>query len=204
MKQRPGREPGHRRPAPDTLRLLQQFINTYNIERHHLGLRTEEFASSADLRRWLVQHRLLPRGAAVRAAEVLRAQEAREALRRLALAHNGRAVDPDAVATLNRLARAARVAVHVGRDGRMRLESHARGVTGALGRLVAAAFTAQIDGTWPRLKACRRCHWAFYDRSKNRSGRWCAMSICGNRAKARAFRSRHRGRGLGAVQSRRD
>jgi predicted RNA-binding Zn ribbon-like protein len=192
VKRRPGREPGRRRPAPAALRLLQQFINTYNIERHHLGLRTEEFASPADLRLWLVQRGLLPRGAAVRAAEVPRAQEAREALRRLALAHNGRAVDPDAVTTLNRLARAARVAVHVGRDGRMRLESHARGVTGALGRLVAAAFTAQIDGTWPRLKACRRCRWAFYDWSKNRSGRWCAMSICGNRTKARAFRSRHR------------
>jgi predicted RNA-binding Zn ribbon-like protein len=204
MKRRPGREPGRRRPAPAALRLLQQFINTYNIERHHLGLRTEEFASSADLRRWLVEHGLLPQGAAVRAAEVPRAQEAREALRRLALAHNGRAVDPDAVTTLNRLARAARLAVHVGRDGRMRLESHARGVTGALGRLVAAAFTAQIDGTWPRLKTCRRCHWAFYDRSKNRSGRWCAMSICGNRAKALAFRSRHRARGPRTVQSRRD
>ena len=183
-------EPAHRRPAPDALRLLQQFINTYNIERHHLGLRTEEFASSADLRRWLMNHGLLSRATGVGPADVAQAREVREALRRLALAHNGRPVDLAAVVTLNHLAAESRVVVHVGRDGRMRLESQTGGVTGALGRLVAAAFTAQIEGTWPRLKACRRCHWAFYDRSKNLSGRWCAMSICGNRMKARAYRSR--------------
>ena len=34
--------------------------------------------------------------------------------------------------------------------------------------------------------------WAFYDRSKNRSGRWCSMDSCGNVEKARAFRERNR------------
>ncbi len=193
MKQNGTMEPGRRSPAPGTLRLLQQFINTYNIEREHIGLRTEEFASPADLGRWLVRHGLLARGARVGAVEVRRAQEVREALRRLALAHNGRPMDSTAAALLNRLARDARLAVRLHRDGRMRLEPRAPGVVGALGSLVAAAFMAQMEGTWPRLKACRRCHWAFYDHSKNRSGRWCAMSICGNRAKARSYRSRHRG-----------
>jgi predicted RNA-binding Zn ribbon-like protein len=32
----------------------------------------------------------------------------------------------------------------------------------------------------------------FYDRSKNRSGRWCVMAECGNRAKVRAYRERER------------
>ena len=36
------------------------------------------------------------------------------------------------------------------------------------------------------------CRWAFYDGSKNRSGRWCDMASCGNRMKARAFRERAR------------
>lgn len=185
-------EPGGRRPPPRSLRLLQQFINTYNIERGHIGLRIEEFASPADLRRWLVRHALLARNARVRAFEVRRALEVREALRRLLLAHNGSPMDSTAVGVLNRLAQDARLGVHLRRDGQMRLELGARGLTGALGRLLAAAFIAQIEGTWPRLKACRRCHWAFYDHSKNRSGRWCVMSICGNRMKARAYRSRHR------------
>lgn len=185
-------EPGRREPAPGALRLLQQFVNTYNIEREHIGLRTEEFASPADLRRWLVRHALLPRDARVRAFEVKRAREVREALRRLLLAHNGWPMDSTPVGVLNRLARDARLVVRLQHDGQMRLEPDAAGLTGALGRLLAAAFMAEIDGTWQRLKACRRCHWAFYDHSKNRSGRWCVMSICGNRTKAQAYRSRHR------------
>jgi predicted RNA-binding Zn ribbon-like protein len=34
------------------------------------------------------------------------------------------------------------------------------------------------------------CRWMFYDHSKNRSGRWCQMAECGNRAKVRAYRER--------------
>jgi predicted RNA-binding Zn ribbon-like protein len=50
------------------------------------------------------------------------------------------------------------------------------------------------DGTWSRLKACRAddCLWAFYDGSRNHSAAWCSMASCGNRAKARAYRSRQR------------
>ncbi len=185
-------EPGRRQPAPGALHLVQQFINTYNIEREHIGLRTEEFASPADLRRWLVRHALLPRGAHIEAVEVRRAQEVREALRHLLRAHNGRSMDATAVEVLNRLARDARLVVRLQQDGHMWLESRAPGLVGSLSRLVAAAFMGQIEGTWQRLKACRRCEWAFYDHSKNRAGRWCVMSICGNRMKAQAYRSRQR------------
>lgn len=194
MKHNGSTEPGHRRPAPGTLRLLQQFINTYNIEREHIGLPNEEFTSPDRLRRWLVSHNLLPSRMRIGTSDVRHAQDVREALRRLLLAHNGAPVRPAAVEMLNGVAQEARLMVRLRHDGGMRLESHATGLTGALGRLVAAAFTAQIEGTWPRLKACRRCNWAFYDHSKNRSGRWCVMSICGNRMKARAYRSRHRRR----------
>jgi predicted RNA-binding Zn ribbon-like protein len=48
------------------------------------------------------------------------------------------------------------------------------------------------DDSWQRAKACRAadCHWAFYDRSRNRSGVWCEMAVCGNRTKVRAYRDR--------------
>jgi predicted RNA-binding Zn ribbon-like protein len=36
------------------------------------------------------------------------------------------------------------------------------------------------------------CGWLFFDRSRNRSRRWCAMEDCGNRAKARRFYERRR------------
>jgi len=53
-----------------------------------------------------------------------------------------------------------------------------------------------VEGTWPRLKACANdtCQWAFYDISKNRSGRWCTMDACGNLMKARAYRRRRAAR----------
>lgn len=184
-------EPGGRAPAPRTLRLVQEFINTYNIERSHLGLRTDEFAAPADLRRWLTVRGLLRGSAAVRPDDVRRAVEVREALRRLALAHNRMPATAEAAAALARLARDARLVVRVRPEGTMSLDPDAPGVVGALGRLLAAALVAQMDGTWRRLKACRRCHWAFYDQSRNRSGAWCSMSICGNRVKARTFRTHH-------------
>ncbi|HKC76276.1 MAG TPA: CGNR zinc finger domain-containing protein [Chloroflexota bacterium] len=45
-----------------------------------------------------------------------------------------------------------------------------------------------------RLKICRNetCRWAFYDYSKNRSGAWCTMAVCGSRSKARTYRQRRR------------
>ncbi len=38
------------------------------------------------------------------------------------------------------------------------------------------------------------CGWLFFDSSKNRSRRWCAMEDCGNRAKARRHYRRSRAR----------
>jgi predicted RNA-binding Zn ribbon-like protein len=45
-----------------------------------------------------------------------------------------------------------------------------------------------------RVKQCaaETCGWLFLDTSRNRSRRWCDMSDCGNRAKARAYYERHR------------
>jgi 4-azaleucine resistance transporter AzlC len=62
----------------------------------------------------------------------------------------------------------------------------------ALGTLVAIVYASMESGTWPRLKACRRdvCHWVFWDASRNRSGTWCHMTVCGNRTKTKAYRRR--------------
>jgi hypothetical protein len=61
----------------------------------------------------------------------------------------------------------------------------------------AAAFTAMLDGSWARLKACPReiCGWAFYDRSTNASATWCSMRVCGGRVKAGAYYRRRRAAG---------
>jgi predicted RNA-binding Zn ribbon-like protein len=80
--------------------------------------------------------------------------------------------------------------VAFGEDGLPRLQAVGDGVDRALSGILAAAATAGLDGSWDRLKACRECRWAFYDRSRNRSGAWCAMRICGNRTKNRSYRAR--------------
>lgn len=48
------------------------------------------------------------------------------------------------------------------------------------------------DGLWPRFRTCAnaRCRWAFYDNSRNASGRWCSMDVCGARNKVSAYRAR--------------
>jgi predicted RNA-binding Zn ribbon-like protein len=48
----------------------------------------------------------------------------------------------------------------------------------------------------PRIKECAAadCNWLFLDVSRNRSRRWCDMRVCGNRAKARRFTARRKGR----------
>ncbi len=61
-----------------------------------------------------------------------------------------------------------------------------------LGRLaeVAADLLAQDRPDRTRICAGEGCTFWFRDQSKNGRRRWCDMSICGNRAKARAFRDR--------------
>ncbi len=68
-------------------------------------------------------------------------------------------------------------------------------VDGAIGLLLAITARTMLDGSWSRLKVCPgdHCGWAFYDHSRNQTGRWCSMSVCGGRAKARAHYRRVRG-----------
>ena len=120
----------------------------------------------------------------------------REALRSLLLANNGEPHDPRRAAVLERAApaRPARADLPA---RRRRARPAGDGVDAALGRILAAAFAAMLDGSWERLKACRGelCGWAFYDRSTNASATWCSMSVCGGRAKAGAYYRRRRAAG---------
>jgi predicted RNA-binding Zn ribbon-like protein len=163
-------------PAPGRLALVQAFANTVDLEHGR-----EVLHAPSELKRVLVGLRLLDRGARVTARDLRRALEVRETLRALALANNG--VPTDAMLEAPLLARVGGDAV---------LEPKRRDVEGALADLTGIVYTAMADGTWPRLKACRRdvCGWLFYDRSRNRSAVWCQMAVCGNRAKTKAYRAR--------------
>jgi predicted RNA-binding Zn ribbon-like protein len=176
------------KPAPDALLLVQAFINSADLDRG-----TDEMATAGGLRAWLRDLDLIDASAPVNEADVVAAKAVREALRDLTLANNGGACNPNALETLNRAARSAQLSAHFEAGGHASLESRAPGIDGAIGRILALVFDAMETGQWSRLKACPAdtCRWAFFDETKNRSGTWCAMSVCGNRAKARSFRKRH-------------
>jgi predicted RNA-binding Zn ribbon-like protein len=185
-------EPGGREAAPEPLALVQAFANTVAEEGH---FRWEAIGDPDSLRSWLSGRGLLADGERVGEADVARAKEVRKALRSLLAANNGREADAAAIRALNLATERARLTVRFGADGRATLEPGAGGVDGALGRVLAAVHASMEEGTWGRLKSCANatCGWAFYDRSKNRSGRWCSMEVCGNRTKTRAYRRRRQG-----------
>jgi predicted RNA-binding Zn ribbon-like protein len=49
-----------------------------------------------------------------------------------------------------------------------------------------------IVGSHDRLKHCPSCRWLFEDQTRNGRRRWCDMSDCGSRAKARSYYHRHK------------
>ena len=182
-------EPGGREAAPGPLALIQAFVNTVATEGE---FHWEAIGDPDSLRSWLARRGLLAEGGPVEAADVDRAREIREALRALLAANNGREVPVAAIATINGAAEREGLDVRFGENGPAAPVPTAGGIAGALGGVLAAVYSAMEEGTWARLKACRNkgCGWAFYDRSKNRSGRWCSMDVCGNRIKTRAYRRR--------------
>ena len=179
------------KPAPQSLRPVQYFVNTRDLEEG-----TDAFADVDALSTWLVGVGLIWGSVEVREADLERAVGLREALRALLVANNGGEADQLAIGTLNELARTLPVRVRFDGEGRARLEERAGSVDGALGHLLGLVLCARADGTWRRLKACANpgCRWAFYDASKNHAGIWCDMAVCGNRNKSRAHRERQRAR----------
>jgi predicted RNA-binding Zn ribbon-like protein len=178
----------------DGLALVQDFVNTFASK---LGsdfeIGDEDLVDPAALETWMREHRLPVAKTPTR--EDLRSVIAfREALRRLLLANNGVALDADSVALLARTAEEAELRVHMDEQGTARLAAAGEGVRALFGRILGAMARAQEDGSWRRLKACPAsdCHWAFFDRSRNSSRTWCAMGVCGNRAKTRAYRARRK------------
>ncbi len=175
------------KPAPGPLALVQRFVNTRNYL--YGGDRLGDVKGA---HAWLAERGLLKAGDRIEETERRRLVAFREGLRGLLLAHNsGSRADTRA---LNDLVASTALRATFEPDGRLAFGPGAEGEPAdrVLGRLVAVIAWAEAEGTWGRLKACRNedCRWAFYDASKNRSGSWCNMAICGARHKMRTYRKR--------------
>jgi predicted RNA-binding Zn ribbon-like protein len=102
------------------------------------------------------------------------------------------------VLALRRAAAAARTELILAKDG----ASAARlmvGTTPAMmipDRLATAAVELTCGADLSNLRACPLdeggCGWLFFDRSRNRSRRWCVMADCGTQVKAKRLTERRR------------
>jgi predicted RNA-binding Zn ribbon-like protein len=179
---RPAASPG------EGLALLREFVNTNDIEGGEDELATPEL-----LRAWLAGRGLLPARASVDPETHRRALAIREGLRTLGSANNGEALDAHQLDALNQAARGLPLLISA-RSNDWALRPASGGADGFLAGVLATLARSMADGSWTRVKACRRdtCRWLFLDQSRNRSGTWCSMAGCGSRMKARAYRARQR------------
>ena len=178
--------------VPRELAAVQALVNTIDLEDDD-----ERLDSPEALRRFLVDQGLLAPTEPVGQDDLAMAIELREALRAMLRVNHGEPLDPAALEVVNRAAAGLPLRLAFDAGGRPGLGPGSAGCRGALAKLLAGVAQASAQGTWERLKACsaESCQWAFYDRSKNRSGRWCSMQTCGNRTKTRTYRTRRRAEG---------
>src|SRR5919108_1599487 len=89
-------ETDSRPPAPGRLRLVQEFVNTRDLEEG-----TDRIRDPAGLAGWLAEEGLPGAGAELDDADVAAADRLREGLRGLLRANAGAPLDPAAVAAVN-------------------------------------------------------------------------------------------------------
>jgi predicted RNA-binding Zn ribbon-like protein len=164
---------------PGRVPLVLDFLNTVDLESGRDAL-----SGPADLATWLRAAGLLAEHWPVDAPDLLLARELREGLRE-SIRCSGDPADVDPSGAFAQLP--------VVLDGSFGLGPSPAlpPVRAALATLVAAVVEAQTAGAWDRVKICGRdsCRWAFWDSSRNRSGTWCSMRVCGNREKMRRRRT---------------
>jgi predicted RNA-binding Zn ribbon-like protein len=183
-------QPGGRKPAPGELALVQAFLNTrWNLAGQDQG---EMLVSPAALHDWLDAHGLIEARDRLDPRDLDRSLAVREGLRALAFANNHDQLNVGAVDAMHRASDGAATLIRIEPHGPRFVAGAKTPIDAAIGAIFAITARAMIDGTWQRFKACpgRHCGWAFYDHSRNQSGRWCSMRVCGDREKARAYYQR--------------
>jgi predicted RNA-binding Zn ribbon-like protein len=177
---------------PPWLEPVLAFVNTVDVEAG-----TDDLAAGPGaLSSWLRARDLLEAPRATRADHRL-ALDLRSGLRCLALLNNG--VGPTDETVLLRLRQALDRFPLVADTGTAvpGLRPYQQPpVRAALGVVVAGYALAVGTGDWSRIRRCpaEDCAWVFWDSSARGTRRWCTMSVCGNRAKVRAFAERSRSR----------
>jgi len=170
--------------APGSLELVRRFVNTVELPGGPDGLDSLEKA-----RAWCLSHGLAP---VTNASHLRQVRDFRETLRDLLFANNREGDAPAAWERMGPFLASTRLSLAVNPTRGLELKPEDQG---PIASLLAIVYEAQLIGTWPRLRACRKtsCRFAYYDYTKNASRAWCSMATCGNQAKAERRRRRQRG-----------
>lgn len=157
--------------------------------------RYERLPAPADLARWYVEARLIPRPPALDTSDLERAQCVREAIYRVATAmttaERPRRADE---AIINSAAQAAPLVPQLRNTAlHWSVPSAAAGpaLISTVARDAIELFTGPYAG---RVRACAsdECGILFVDSSRPGQRRWCSSSVCGGRERASSYRRRHR------------
>jgi hypothetical protein len=197
--------------APDGLALVHDLVNTISAGRRRQPdlLETLELAQpwlTGILFRWAVSAGVQnPPSLTLTEADLPRLRALRGRLRdRL----RGTAADSTvgestvgestvAESTVGDSALAGSLRLALDATGEVRAHPEGDGVEWITSAVLGQLYLAQLRDTWRRLKLCRneRCGTAFYDRSRNNSGVWHDVRVCGNAANLRASRARRKNLG---------
>jgi predicted RNA-binding Zn ribbon-like protein len=159
--------------------------------------RLEHLPTPAELDAWLVRAGVVDEAPGATAADLAAAVRLREALYDLLRAATAEEAEgsgglaPAALKSVNDAAAGPSVAVALTPDGRL---VRTGDVTAALAHIARTAVELIGGPDRARLRWCAddTCTHPFLDRSRAGRRRWCGMAGCGDRAKARAYRARHR------------
>jgi predicted RNA-binding Zn ribbon-like protein len=194
-----------RSSVPSGRRLCLDFINT--VENRPTAAPRELLPTYDDLLAWSRQSRILTFEEAerLRTRAKRRRDEARRTLSRarrlrerlfriFSVAAQGRGSAADTSQLAPELKRAFRFPAL--RARRLVWEDDRDELDGMLGPIVRSAVELWTSPEIERVRVCAAedCEWLFLDESRNRSRRWCEMTVCGNRAKARRYYLRKRSR----------
>ncbi len=184
--------------------LCLDFVNTLE-HRKEPQREQEHLHAYSDLLDWCRQARVLPRpdlmrlaGRALRSpwrakATLRRAFMLREALYRIfAAVAAGRNASESDLEMLSAFAAATSAKQRLlPRHGRFhwQWQKADADLHGPLWPVVHSAVDLLTSDRCSAIRECAAgdCAWLFLDRSRNQSRRWCDMTVCGNRAKARRF-----------------
>ncbi|GAA2154848.1 CGNR zinc finger domain-containing protein [Kitasatospora kazusensis] len=166
------------------------FVGTLRARRN--AEPTEKLASPGLLDSWFVESGMLDTAPGADETDLDIALELREAVYALVTDRlAGRPLEPRPVAVLNRQAAGLPVTLRLGPGGTTRTGSAAQ----ALASLAREAAGILGGDEADLLRECARpeCTQVYLDRSRGHRREWCAMTTCGNRVKAAAYRARRHG-----------